>query len=208
MQSEQTLRFGGISRLYGEQALACLRQAHVGVIGLGGVGSWAVEALARTGIGNLTLVDMDEICVSNVNRQLHALEGAIGRSKAEVLAERVRAINPSCRTRAINRFFRQESAEAILAAGYDCVIDAIDSVREKCLLIAACREHHIPLIVTGGAGGRRDPGRIEVADLARAHGDRLLRKVRGELRRTYGFPRSGRRFGIECVFSGEQPSWP
>ncbi len=208
MQADHRQRFGGISRLYGERALSRLQGAHVGIIGLGGVGSWAAEALARTGIGEITLVDLDEICISNVNRQIHALDGQIGRSKAETLAERISAINPSCLVHPINRFFREETAEAILAGGYDCLIDAIDSVREKCLLISACRERGIPLVVTGGAGGRRDPGRVEVADLARVHGDRLLRKVRNELRRHYGYPRGRHLFGVECVFSSERPSDP
>lgn len=201
-------RFDGIARLYGRDGLNRLRRARVCVIGLGGVGSWTVEALARSGVGQLTLVDLDDICITNVNRQLHALDATIGRSKVEVMAERVRAIHPACAVTPLFTFFTDANAEAILATPFDVVVDAIDSVAYKCRLIVACREKKIPLVVCGGAGGRCDPGRVKTGDLAEASHDRLLSSVRARLRRDHGFPRGERRFGIDCVFSTERPVFP
>jgi tRNA A37 threonylcarbamoyladenosine dehydratase len=201
-------RFGGIARLYSAIGLEWLRRAHVCVIGLGGVGSWAVEALARSGVGELTLVDMDDVCIRNVNRQLHALDGELGKPKVEVLTRRVLAINPECRVHPHQAFFLKSNAEALLAARFDAVLDAIDSPSLKALLIARCRERGFPIVTTGGAGGRRDPAAIEVADLARTSHDRLLMFVRRILRQEYGFPRGGKAFGVECVVSREQVLYP
>lgn len=201
-------RFGGLGRLYGQEALARLRSAHVAVVGLGGVGSWAVEALARSGIGQLTLIDLDDVCVSNVNRQLHALDGELGKPKVEVMARRVHAINPDCQVHARQFFFLKSNAEEILATPFDAVLDAIDSPSLKCLLIAMCHQRGIPVVTVGGAGGRRDPTAIKVTDLAFSSRDRLLHEVRRKLRRNYGFPRGERPFGIECVLSTEPPVYP
>jgi len=201
-------RFSGVARLFGSTGLARLRSAHVCVVGLGGVGSWAVEALARSGVGQLTLIDMDDVCISNVNRQIHALDGELGRPKVEVLARRVLAINPDCALHPVHSFFLKSNARAILDAQFDGVVDAIDSPALKCLLIASCAERHIPIIVVGGAGGRQDPTAIKVTDLAFSSGDRLLLQVRRKLRRQYGFPRGDRAFGIECVVSHESPVFP
>ncbi len=206
--NDQAYRFGGIARLYGVQALERLRRARICVIGIGGVGSWVVEALARSGVGHLGLMDLDEVCVTNVNRQIHALDGAVGRSKVEVMGERIRAINPHCEVQAMERFFGVESAPGLFARPWDALVDAIDSVGSKCLLLAECRRLGIPVVTTGGAGGKHDPTRIGVADLSRVEGDRLIRKVRTRLRREHGFPRAGRRFGIDCVYSPEPQSYP
>ncbi len=201
-------RFGGIARLFAAEGLVRLRQAHVCVVGIGGVGSWAVEALARSGVGELTLVDLDDVCVSNVNRQLHALDGEIGRPKVEVMAARVRAINPSCAVHPVAAFFTQASARELLAPRFNYLLDAIDSSSKKCLLIASCRDLGIPILTTGAAGGRRDPTRIRVADLAESTHDRLLRETRTKLRVRHGFPRGEKPLGVECVFSTEPPIYP
>ena len=167
MTDDYQYRFGGIGRLFGTNALDVLQRAHVCVIGVGGVGSWAVEALARSGIGELTAIDWDDICVTNVNRQLHAVDGEIGRAKVEALADRVKAINAGCRFHECREFFSEASAERILETPYDYVLDAIDSAKPKCLLIAMCRRRRIPVIPVGGAGGRVDPPAVQVTDLAR-----------------------------------------
>jgi tRNA threonylcarbamoyladenosine dehydratase len=206
--SDFDFRFGGIARLFGAEALARLRAAHVCVVGIGGVGSWAVEALARSGVGRLTLVDLDEVCVSNVNRQLHALNSEVGRAKVKVMAERVRNISPECDARPALQFFTAETAGALLAPRYDFVVDAIDSLANKCLLIAHCRAADIPIVTCGGAGGRRDPTRVQVADLALTSHDRLLQKVRETLRKDFDFPRGEKKFGVPAVFSAEPPVFP
>lgn len=202
-------RFGGILRLYGKDGQDRLRGAHVCVIGIGGVGSWAVEALARTGIGTLTLVDLDDVCISNVNRQLHAVTGEFGKPKVEVMAARVQLINPDCVIHAQQQLFTASTAEAILAPKYDCVLDAIDRTTMKALLIAECRKRNLPIVVTGGAGGRRDPMALRVEDLARTSHDRLLSTTRNELRAEHGFPRdTKKKFGVECVYSPEPQVYP
>ena len=201
-------RFSGIARLYGTAGLDRLRNAHVCVVGVGGVGSWAVEALARSGIGELTLIDLDDVCISNVNRQLHALDGELGKPKVEALSRRVRAINPDCVIHPLQQFFLKSNAEEILSTRYDAVLDAIDSPSRKAVLLALCRERQIPTVTTGGAGGRRDPTAIEVTDLSLASHDRLLREVRRLVRRRYGFPRGDKLFGIECVVSREPVLFP
>lgn len=207
--SDYEARFGALARLYGVDGLARLKASHVAVIGLGGVGSWVVEALARTGIGALTLVDMDEVCLSNVNRQLHALTNSVGRSKAELLAERVAGIAPECVVQVENCFFTETTADRLLEPSYTMVVDAIDSTRHKCYLIAECQRREIPLITCGGAGGRIDPTRLQVADLARSINDPLLLQVRKRLRQQYGFSRYKRKkFGIDCVFTDELPVFP
>ncbi|MEI6780010.1 MAG: tRNA threonylcarbamoyladenosine dehydratase [Verrucomicrobiota bacterium] len=201
-------RFSGIGRLYGSEGLNRVRRAHVCVIGLGGVGSWAVEALARSGIGELTLVDLDDVCISNVNRQLHALEGELGKPKVEAMARRVRAINPDCGVHPVQAFFLKSNADEILQGRFDYVLDAFDSPARKCLLIALCRERIIPVITTGASAGRRDPTAVEVTDLAFSSHDRLLQEVRKKLRTRHGFPRGESPFGVECVVSREMVVYP
>ncbi|MCK2183986.1 tRNA cyclic N6-threonylcarbamoyladenosine(37) synthase TcdA [Halomonas getboli] len=206
---DHELRFGGIRRLYGARALERFRNAHVAVIGVGGVGSWAVEALARSGIGKLTLIDLDDVCVSNVNRQLHALDGTVGRPKVEVLAERCRAIQPGIEVVADTAFVTPTNLAERLPEDLDHVIDAIDSVVAKAALIAWCKRRKLPITVTGAAGGQTDPTRIRVADLTRTEHDPLLAKVRSRLRRDHGFSRNPkRRFSVECVYSNEQLVYP
>lgn len=207
--SDFEFRFGGLSRLYGAAGLDRLRRAHVAVIGIGGVGSWVVEALARSGVGALTLIDLDEVCVSNVNRQLPALEGSLGRAKAEVMAERYRAIQPEGKVQAILEFFTESSADSLLdafqAAGGSWVVDAIDASANKCRIIQGCRRRGLPVLVCGAAGGRLDPTQIKVADLAQVTHDRLLSDVRKRLRRDPEFTGSGKNWGIPAVFSPETP---
>ena len=199
------IRFGGIARLYGRSGLEKLRAAHVCIVGIGGVGAWAAEALARSGVGALTLVDLDEVCASNVNRQLHALTETIGRAKVEVMAGRIRAINPDCRATAEQKFFNAQTSTELLAPKFDFVLDAIDSVTNKVLLLAGCRGKGLPVICCGGAGGRRDGTQIRTADLAQVTHDRLLAEVRKKLRREFQFPADSSPTGIECVFSAELP---
>ena len=207
--TNQEARFGGIRRLYGVAGETRLRHSRVCVIGIGGVGSWAVEALARSGVGALTLVDLDDVCISNVNRQLHAVTGDFGKPKVEVMAARVKLINPDCAVQAEQLLFTDGTAEQILSPKYDCVLDAIDSREMKALLIARCREKGIPIVTTGGAGGRRDPTALHVDDLARASHDGLLANVRRLLRSEYNFPRDLKQdFGVRCVFSTEAQVFP
>lgn len=202
-------RFGGILRLYGAASQERLRHAHVCVVGIGGVGSWAVEALARSGIGKLTLVDMDDVCVSNVNRQIHAVTGTFGKPKVEAMAERVRLINPDCEVRAEQIFFTAATAPQLLAPDYDAVLDAIDTRAMKALLIALSRAKKIPVVTTGGAGGRRDPTALRVADLAQATHCGLLVNLRKLLRTEHNFPRDPKQpFGVDCVYSPEKQVFP
>ena len=202
-------RFGGISRLYGADALERFRKAHVAIVGIGGVGSWVAEALARSGIGTLTLMDLDDICVTNINRQIHALENTVGQSKIRAMAERLRAINPEITVHELNAFYSESTAAAFFATQYAVIVDAIDSVRQKSHLIATAREHKRPIVTIGGAGGRIDPTRIQSADLSRSEGDRLLMLVRKKLRTAHRFPRVGKgKFKVPCVYSDEPPRFP
>ena len=208
-QHDHDLRFGGIRRLYGSRAAERFRTAHVVVVGVGGVGSWAVEALARSDIGKLTLIDLDDVCVSNVNRQLHALDGTIGRPKVEVLAERCREIQPGIQVVADTAFVTPTNLAERIPQDADHVVDAIDSVLAKAALIAWCKRRKLPITVTGAAGGQTDPTRIRIADLSRTEHDPLLAKVRARLRRDFGFSRNPkRRFSVECVYSDEQLVYP
>lgn len=203
-------RFGGIARLYGTAALARFRSAHVCVIGVGGVGSWVVEALARSAIGRLTLIDLDNVAESNINRQIQALSSTIGQAKITALAERIALINPYCRVDPIEDFIDADNVATMLARGqFDYVVDAIDDVKAKSALIAWCREHAIPLITIGSAGGQIDPGKIMIRDLAKTEQEPLLAKVRKRLRREYRFPRGDKvKFGIDAVFSMEALRFP
>jgi len=210
LPSDYLDRFSGIARLYGTPALPKLRRSHIAVIGVGGVGSWSAEALARSGVGEITLIDLDEVCITNVNRQLPALDGAVGRFKVASLAERMRLINPELVVHESLAFFTENTSERLLATGYNAIIDAIDAVDEKALLIATCRDRGIPLVVAGGAGGKSNPAAVSSDDLAFATNDRLLRLVRKTLRHTYGFPHDEAKapFGIRAVFSTENARFP
>lgn len=202
-------RFGGITRLYGSTAAEQIRAAHICVVGIGGVGAWAVEALARSGVGEITLIDNDDIAPSNMNRQLHTLDSTLGQSKVAVMAARCAEINPECTIHAIDDLVTTTTLERLLSNQLQVVIDAIDTIRFKAAMIHHCQRHKIPIITTGGAGGMLDPTRIEVADLSRTYNDPLAAKVRSQLRREHGFSRNPkRRFGVECVFSSEQPRYP
>jgi len=206
--SDFETRFGGIARLYGRAGMQKLRAAHVCVIGIGGVGTWAAEALARSGIGALTLVDLDEVCVTNINRQLHALTDTIGRAKVDAMAERIRAINPDCRVTADQRFFNGQTAGEILAPKYDFILDAIDNVPNKVLLLVSCRDNKLPVITCGGAGGRRDLTSVRLGDLSKASHDKLLSEVRRRLRKEHAFPAEHHVMGVPCVYSVEKTVYP
>jgi tRNA A37 threonylcarbamoyladenosine dehydratase len=209
MDTDYARRFGGVSRLYGETGAARLRNAHVCVVGIGGVGSWAMEALARTGIGQLTAVDLDMVAESNTNRQIHALGNIYGKAKVDAMAERIREINPECRMTCIEDFVTHENLNEILHAGFAVVIDAIDQVKVKAAMIAHCRQQGTPIIVAGAAGGQIDPTQIRIADLTQTVQDPLLARVRSILRREYGFAREGKKkFGIPAVFSTEPLRYP
>lgn len=201
---QNAVRFGGIERLYGKGSVERLGAAHILIVGIGGVGSWVAESLARSGVGRLTLVDLDDICESNINRQIHALDGVIGKPKVDAMAERCRLINPGIQIRPVAQFFTAANASALLDTPYDYAMDAIDSLVHKCALIDSCRRAAMPIIVSGSAGGRVDPSQIRIADLTRSYNDKLLQRVRKKLRQDYGYPRERRRrFKIECVFSPE-----
>ena len=205
MQTVIDQRFSGVAYALGEAAFECLQQSHVCVIGLGGVGSWVVEGLARSGVGALTLVDLDDICITNVNRQIQALEHTVGQSKADVLAERVVAINPACVVTVQRSFFTKSNAEKILATKFNLVVDAIDRVENKMELIAACVERDLALITVGSGGDRLDPLAIAVSDLAFTLYDPLLQCVRKQLRQKHCFPRGDKkRFSIPCVYAPKQ----
>ena len=202
-------RFAGIQRLYGTDAYELIQQLHICVIGIGGVGSWAVEALARTGVGKLTLIDYDEVALSNMNRQLHTLSDMVGIKKNTVMAERVEQINPHCNVDIVDDFLTMDNMAALLSRDYDYVIDAIDSIKFKAAMIGFCKRNKIPLITTGGAGGLNDPTMIKVADLSKTYNDPLAAKVRSRLRDSFGFSRNPKRnFGVECVFSSQQQVYP
>ncbi len=202
-------RFGGIARLYGDKGLQRLAAADVCVVGVGGVGSWVVEALARSALGRITLIDMDHVAESNVNRQLPALEPEIGRAKVAVLAERIAAINPVCQVRTHEDFVTTDNLEQLLAPQHDWVVDCIDQFRVKAALIARCRRAGQAVITVGGAGGQSDPTRVRIGDLRKTEQDPLLARTRKLLRRQYGFPSNPkRRFGIPCVWSDEPQRMP
>jgi tRNA threonylcarbamoyladenosine dehydratase len=203
-------RFGGIARLYGERALERFRAAHVCVVGVGGVGSWIVEALARSAVGRLTLIDLDNVAESNINRQIQALSTTVGMPKIEALKQRIALINPYCEVELVEDFIDPDNIPQMIGTHrYDYVVDAIDSVKAKAALIAYCSERAIPLIVIGGAGGQLDPTKIEVRDLARTEQEPLLKKVRKLLRARYGFARGEKnKYHIDAVFSMEPLRYP
>jgi len=209
MNEDYLQRFGGLGRLYGTAALPRLQAAQVCVVGIGGVGSWVVEGLARSGIGAITMIDLDDVCVTNVNRQLPALDGNIGRPKVAAVAERVKLINPACTVTTVSEYFTAKTAEQLLATRYTWVVDCIDLMSNKALIIAECVKRGQPVLTVGSAGGRRDATRIVVTDFGGSHGDELLRQVRKKLRRDYGFAKGeGNDYGIPCISSQEKPLYP
>ncbi|OGS12362.1 MAG: hypothetical protein A2234_07725 [Elusimicrobia bacterium RIFOXYA2_FULL_58_8] len=200
-------RFDRMARLVGPDAIARLKASHVMVIGCGGVGSWAAEAVARAAVGRITLIDFDTVCIRNFNRQLQALSGMIGKPKAPLLAERLRLINPEARVDGIANYFNDTTCAALMKERPDFVIDAIDHVTSKCFLINYCRATKLPLIVSTGSGGRLDPTQVRVMDLGRTEIDPLARAVRQILREKYNFPKKGD-FGIQAACTLELPLKP
>ena len=196
-------RFGGLERLYGVAGAKSIRQAHVAVAGIGGVGSWAVEALARSGVGALTLIDLDHVAESNINRQVHALASTLGQAKVQAMAERIAQINPSCRVHGLEQFVEAQNWPGLLPAGVTAVIDACDQVSAKVVMAAWARENKILFISVGAAGGKRLAHKVDVDDLASTTHDPLLAQLRYQLRKHHGAPREGKRIGVACVFSRE-----
>ncbi len=202
-------RFGGVARLYGNEGASRLRQAHACIVGIGGVGSWAAEAMARNGISEITLIDLDMVAESNTNRQIHALGEVYGKAKVDAMAERIRSINPDCIVHCIEDFVTPDNVDQILDRDYSVVIDAIDQVKAKAAMIAFCRRHKLPIIVAGAAGGQLDPTQIRIEDLSKTVQDPLLARLRSILRREYGFAKDGKKkFGIPAVFSTEPLRYP
>lgn len=208
LSSSYHQRFSGISRLYGKRSYAKLACAHFMVMGLGGVGSWSVEALARSGVGKLTLVDLDDICITNSNRQIHAVVHTIGRQKTDVLKERVLEINPEIECQVVSDFYTTTTSREILSLKPDVVIDAFDSLKSKAHLIATCLKQNIPLVVSGGAGGRVDPTSIRCSDLLQTTNDKMLRSLRVKLKKEYGVVLDRSQIGIPTVYSTERPVYP
>ena len=197
-------RFGGLARLYGVEGAQRIRRAHVAVVGIGGVGSWTAEALARSGVGRLTLIDLDHVAESNVNRQVHALDATLGQAKVQAMRERIAQIHPGCVVEAIESFVEPDNWPGLLPAGdVDAVIDACDQVRAKAALAAWARDARVPFVTVGAAGGKREAHRVEVDDLSRCSHDPLLASLRQRLRRWHGAPRDGKTIGVACVFSRE-----
>lgn len=200
-------RFAGVGRVLGVQALHRLRDAHIAIIGIGGVGSWTAEALARTGVGRVTLIDLDDVCVTNTNRQILALTETVGRPKVQVMRDRMLAIAPAMQVDTIQDFYTPDNADALLGLGFDVVVDAIDAYRDKLDLIRRAKQKRIPLVVVGGAGGRSDPTCIKRADLNRTHGDALIKRIRRDLRGKPNFPRD-RNWGMPTIFTDEERRFP
>ncbi|MFQ1043447.1 ThiF family adenylyltransferase [Acinetobacter sp. NIOH-H-8] len=202
---EYDRRFAGVAKIYGDDSFHHYENSHVMVIGIGGVGSWAVEALARTGIGELTLVDMDVVAASNINRQLPAMTATLGCEKIEIMAERCRSINPRIKINLIDDYLTPENVKEILSGNPDIILDCIDDVKAKFALMLHCRFNKIPLIVSGGAGGKLDPLKIRVADLSRTEQDPMLAKLRAQLRAKGICKKPKEKFGITCVYSIDNP---
>ncbi|MFT7558823.1 MAG: tRNA A37 threonylcarbamoyladenosine dehydratase [Flavobacteriales bacterium] len=209
LSEEYRYRFGGIARLYGDQALIALSQAHMVVIGMGGVGTWAAEALVRSGIGELTIIELDEVCVSNTNRQLHALKSTVGKSKNAVMAQRLLDINPELKLHCIDDFITQKNMVDLINKDHDVVLDCMDSAHIKARIVALCSAMKVRLITVGSSGGKRDPHKIKVSDLGRTESDPMLVKIRTQLYRLHNFSREpNRKFRIDAVYSTEQMVYP
>lgn len=201
-------RFGGLERLYGVDGAGAIRSSHVAVIGIGGVGSWAAEALARSGVGELTLIDLDHVAESNINRQVHALAGTLGQAKVRAMAERIAQINPRCRVHCVEEFVEPDNWPAVLPAGVGAVIDACDQVKAKVAMAAWALRTRTPFVAAGAAGGKRLAHKVDLDDLAQVTHDPLLAQVRARLRKLRGAPREGRKIGVTCVFSREAVAPP
>ncbi|MDG1815920.1 MAG: tRNA cyclic N6-threonylcarbamoyladenosine(37) synthase TcdA [Glaciecola sp.] len=202
-------RFGGVERLYEASGLTKLAQAHFCVVGIGGVGTWVAEGFARSGIGKITLIDIDDICITNTNRQAHALQDTIGQAKVEAMAQRIKQINPDCVVNPIEDFVLPDNVATYITPDMDIIIDATDSISAKAAMIAYCKRNKIRIITIGGAGGQIDPRQVTSGDLAKTTQDPLAAKLRSVLRRDYNFSKNTqRRFGIECIYSTEQLRYP
>lgn len=201
-------RFGGLERLYGLEGAAAIRRAHVAVVGIGGVGSWAAEALARSGVGTLTLIDLDHVAESNINRQVHALESTLGQAKVLAMQERIAQIHPRCRLHAVEEFVEPGNWPQLLPQGVDAVIDACDAVKAKTAMAAWARQHKALFVACGAAGGKRLAHKVDIDDLSATTHDPLLAQVRYRLRKFHGAPREGKRIGVACVFSREAVAPP
>lgn len=208
MDADHARRFGGVARLYGDDGAHKLSEARVCVVGVGGVGTWVAEALARTAVGHLTLVDLDMVAESNTNRQIHALGDEYGKAKVDAMAARIRAINPACQVTCIEDFVTPENTPALLGQGFHVIIDAIDQVRTKIAMAAWALANRQAFITVGAAGGQLDPTRVRVDDLARVEQDPLLSKMRAQLRRHHGLPRAPAKSGITAVYSSEPLRYP
>lgn len=200
-------RFDRMGRLVGDEAMKQLFNTHVMVIGLGGVGSWAAESLIRSGVGRLTVLDFDEVCITNANRQLHAMQGMVGKKKALVMGERLQKINPQAKVEAHALFYNEENAEKIFAMQPDYIVDAIDNLTAKVHLLDQCVKRNIKVITSGGASAKMDPTRLQWADLGETHTDPMAHMVRKMMRQKYGYSKE-KKFGIPCVFSDETPIDP
>lgn len=202
-------RFGGVARLYGAQALVALARAHFVVIGLGGVGTWAAEALVRSGVGELTLIEMDEVCVTNTNRQSHALASTIGRSKLQVKADRLKDINPELRLNLIEDFIDRDNLRELIGPQHHVVVDCMDAAHIKAALVAYCLAIKVRLVTVGSSGGKRDLRRVQVSDLGHTQGDPMLQKIRTQLYRHHNFARDPKRkFRVDAIHSDEQMVYP
>lgn len=201
-------RFGGLARLYGVEGAARIRAAHVVVIGIGGVGSWAAEALARSGVAQLTLIDLDNVAESNINRQIHALGATVGQAKVDAMAERIADIHPACVVHRVEDFVTPENWADLCPAGAAAVIDACDQVKTKTALAAWARRSSLPFISVGAAGGKRQAHLVDIDDLSQTTHDPLLAQLRYRLRREHGAPKDGKRMGVCCVFSREAVAPP
>jgi tRNA A37 threonylcarbamoyladenosine dehydratase len=209
IESDYYSRFSGIGRLFGRKAQEKIRSSKILIIGIGGVGSWVAESLARTGIGSMTLVDLDDICVTNVNRQILAISSTVGQFKVDVMKKRVLDIHPLCEVDTKQCFFNPKNLESIFDRDYDFIIDACDDFTNKCHLIDYCRKNKIPLVVMGGAGGKVDPLQIRVTDMASSSNDRLLARLRKKLRQEFSFPLENEGdFGVWSVWSHERAVYP
>lgn len=207
-ETDEARRFGGLERLYGVEAARRLRQSHVVVVGIGGVGSWAAEALARSGIARLTLIDMDHIAESNVNRQIHALTSTLGQAKVLAMRERIAQIHPGCQVEVIDDFVSSGNWPALLTGRPEAVIDACDQVKAKQAMAVWALREKIPFVCVGAAGGKRLAHRVDVDDLAHVTHDPLLAQLRYRLRKHHGAPKQGKRIGVRCVFSREAVAGP
>jgi tRNA threonylcarbamoyladenosine dehydratase len=209
IESDYDSRFSGIGRLFGRKGLERIKQAKILIIGIGGVGSWVAESLARTGIGSLTLVDLDDVCVTNINRQILAMSSTVGQFKVDIMKKRIHDIQPECHIETKQCFFNPKNLNDIFDHQYDFVIDACDDFTNKCYLIDHCRKNKIPLVVMGGAGGKIDPLQIRVSDMATSANDRLLARLRKKLRQDFSFPLENEgNFGVWAVWSHERAVYP